>query len=461
MRTEQLILKPLINNEEYSRKVLPFVQKEFFSDGNEQLVFDKIKTFIDKYNSIPSREALVVDLDNDKSLNDDQFIQCGKIINELVVEESPDFKWLCDTTEKFCQEKAVYNAIMESIKIIDGKEKNKNSGTIPEILSDALSVSFDNHVGHDFLDDYEKRYEFYHTKEDKIPFDIELLNDITKGGLSRKSLNIILAGTGVGKSLAMCHMASNNLMDGRNVLYITLEMAEEKIAERIDANLLNVPLDELVSLPKDLYSKKVKRVQSETPGKLIIKEYPTACAGSGHFRHLLNELKIKRNFIPDIMYIDYLNIALSMRVKPGSLANSYTIVKAIAEEMRGLAVEKNIPIVSATQTTRSGSTSSDPDLTDTSESFGLPATADFMFAMISDDDLQQAGQFMIKQLKNRYSDPTYNKRFVVGVDRSKMKLYDAEPSAQHNILDGPVMDDTAVGKRVKEETIGQLKFNAS
>ena len=454
MRIEQLVLKHLINNEDYARKTIPFLQKEYFTDSNEQIVFEKIKTFIASYNSIPSREALAIEIDNDKTINDDQFKSCGKVIDELTVEEAPDLQWLLDRTEKFCQEKAVYNAIMESIQIIDGKDKKSNSGTIPTILSDALSVSFDNHIGHDFLDDADKRYDFYHKVEDKVPFDIDLMNIITKGGLSKKSLNIILAGTGVGKSLAMCHWAANNLTEGKNVLYITLEMAEERIAERIDANLLNVPLDDLGNLSEDLYKKKINRVRKETAGKLIIKEYPTASAGTGHFRHLLNELSMKRNFKPDIIYIDYLNIALSMRIKPGAQVNSYSYIKAIAEELRGLAVERDVPIVSATQTTRKGFTNSDPGLEDTSESFGLPATADFMIAMVSSDDLQAQGCVMFKQLKNRYSDPVQNKKFKVGVDRSKMRLYDVELEHQDLIQDTPsVMDNTDSGKRINEERL--------
>ena len=462
MRVERIILKHLINNEPYTRKVIPFLFKEYFGDTNEQAVFEKIKDFLNDYNKIPTKEALVVELDNDKSLNDDQFQECGKIIKDLVVEESPDFQWLIDKTEKFCQEKAVYNAIMKSIGIIDGKEKKQSSNAIPDILSEALGVSFDTHVGHDFLDDYEHRYDFYHTKEDKIPFDIELLNIVTKGGLSRKSLNVILAGTGVGKSLAMCHMASANLMDGKNVLYITLEMAEEKIAERIDANLLNIPLSDLGDLPKDSYFSKVERVNKETPGKLIIKEYPTATAGAGHFRHLINELSMKRNFEPDIIYVDYLNIAVSMRIKPGMSSGTYTYIKAIAEELRGLAVERNVPIVSATQLNREGFKSSDPDLTDTCESFGLPATADFMVAMISDEELQSKGQAIFKQLKNRYSDPTLNRKFKVGVDRDKMKLYDVEASAQEGLLDGPIFDKTDTGQQIiqeKKDKVHQLNFS--
>ena len=463
MRIEQLVLKHLINNEDYARKTIPFLQKEYFSDSTEGLVFEKIKKFINDYNSIPSREALSIEIDNDKSINDEQFKSCGKIIDELTIDEAPDVQWLLDKTEKFCQEKAVYNAIMESIQIIDGKDKKKSSGTIPNILSDALSVSFDNHIGHDFLDDAEKRYNFYHTTENKIPFDIELLNAVTKEGLSNKSLNIILAGTGVGKSLAMCHFAANNLTDGKNVLYITLEMAEEKIAERIDANLLNIPLDDLSGLSKADYQKKIDSLKKTTAGKLIIKEYPTASAGTGHFRHLLNELSIKRNFKPDIIYVDYLNIALSMRVKPGQQVNSYTYIKAIAEELRGLAVERDVPIVSATQTTRKGFTNSDPGLEDTSESFGLPATADFMIAMVSSDDLQAQGAIMFKQLKNRYSDPVMNKKFKVGVDRAKMRLFDIDAAYQDLTPDHDtqaVMDNTTTGQRINQEKIaGKLGFN--
>tara|TARA_E500000178_G_scaffold356253_1_gene432787 strand:- start:539 stop:1735 length:1197 start_codon:yes stop_codon:yes gene_type:complete len=379
-------------------------------------------------------------LDKDEKIADGEFQNATKIVQNLTIEEQVQKEWLLDQTETFCQEKAVYNAIMESIHIIDGKDKEQGKGAIPDILTKALSVSFDTHIGHDFLENYEERYEFYHRKEERIPFDIELLNQITKGGIPRKSLNIILAGTGVGKSLAMCHMASANLMDGKNVLYITNEMSEEKIAERIDANLLNVSLDDLKSLPKEMYTKKVKRVRDKTLGKLIIKEYPTASAHVGHFRHLVNELGLKRNFTPDIIYVDYLNICMSQRIRAGSNVNSYTYVKAIAEELRGLAVEKNIPIVSATQTTRSGYSNSDPGMEDVSESFGLPATADLMLAMISTEELEDLDQIMIKQLKNRYSDPGSNKRFVVGIDRSKMRLFDAEEGAQDDILGAGIPD---------------------
>ncbi len=439
-RIETTILKHLINDEDYARKVIPFLSSEYFSESTERLLLDKIVDFVNEYNTVPTRESLLIELDKDEKIADGEFQNATKIVQNLTIEEQVQKEWLLDQTETFCQEKAVYNAIMESIHIIDGKDKEQGKGAIPDILTKALSVSFDTHIGHDFLENYEERYEFYHRKEERIPFDIELLNQITKGGIPRKSLNIILAGTGVGKSLAMCHMASANLMDGKNVLYITNEMSEEKIAERIDANLLNVSLDDLKSLPKEMYTKKVKRVRDKTLGKLIIKEYPTASAHVGHFRHLVNELGLKRNFTPDIIYVDYLNICMSQRIRAGSNVNSYTYVKAIAEELRGLAVEKNIPIVSATQTTRSGYSNSDPGMEDVSESFGLPATADLMLAMISTEELEDLDQIMIKQLKNRYSDPGSNKRFVVGIDRSKMRLFDAEEGAQDDILGAGIPD---------------------
>jgi archaellum biogenesis ATPase FlaH len=367
--------------------------------------------------------------------------------------EKQDEQWLIDSTEKWCQEKAIYNAIMDSIQILDGTDGKNDKGAIPELLSDALSVSFDPNIGHDYMDDSDSRYDFYHRVEERVPFDLEYMNKITKGGIPKKSLNIILAGTGVGKSLAMCHMASANLLDGKNVLYITMEMAEEKIAERIDANLLNVTLDDLSALSKDMYDKKIERVRGKTSGKLIVKEYPTASAGSGHFRHLLNELKLKKHFVPDIIYIDYLNICTSSRIKGGAQVNSYTLVKAIAEELRGLAVEFNVPVVSATQTTRSGYSNSDVGLEDTSESFGLPATADFMVALISSEELEDLGQIMVKQLKNRYGDPNTYKRFVVGVDRAKMRLFDVEQTAQEDIGydDKPIFDNSGFGQRARED----------
>lgn len=438
MNLEKTILNHLLHNEEYARKVLPFVKTDYFLDNSQRILYEKILDYTQQYNTVPTREALAIEIDNDSKISEGHFNEVVEMLSTFSEPEAEtNIDWLVDTTEKFCQEKAVYNAIMESIKIIDGKDKQLGKAAIPEILSEALAVSFDNNVGHDFLEDVGRRYDFYHKVEERIPFDLDYLNRITKGGLPRKTLNIILAGTGVGKSLFMCHMAANNLMQGKNVLYITMEMAEERIAERIDANLLNTPVDDLQNLPREMYEKKVAKLRERTPGKLIIKEYPTTSAGAGHFRHLINELALKKNFKPDIVYIDYLNICTSMRFKPGSNVNSYMFVKAIAEELRGLAVEKNVPIISATQTTRSGFTSSDPGLEDTSESFGLPATADLMFALIATEELQNLNQIMVKQLKNRYSDPTSNKRFVIGVDRPKMKLYDVEQAAQAGIMEGP------------------------
>ena len=451
MRIEQTILRHLVHKENFARKALPFLRDEYFSDSSERLIYHRINEFVQKYNDIPSREALEIDLEQIKNLSEDQYSGCVDIIKSLEEPEPIDDQWLVDETERFCQDRAIYNAIMDSIGIIDGKDKDRTKGSIPEILTSALAVSFDSHIGHDFLEDYEDRFDFYHRVEERIPFDLEMLNTITRGGLPRKSLNIILAGTGVGKTLAMCHMAASNLVLGKNVLYITMEMAEEKIAERIDANLLNVAVDELAQLPKNSYEKKVERVRNKTVGKLIIKEFPTASAHVGHLRHLLNELQLKRSFVPDIIYIDYLNICLSARIKAGANVNSYTYVKAIAEELRGLAVEKNLPIVSATQTTRTGYSNSDPGLEDTSESFGLPATADFMIALVSSDQLSDLNQIMIKQLKNRYNDPTINRRFVVGVDRAKMRMYDLDDSAQSTAEDKPLMDTTSFGQRAEED----------
>ena len=451
MRIEETILRHLVHKEHFARKALPFLRDEYFSDSSERLIYHRINEFVQKYNDIPSREALEIDLDQIKNLSEDQYAKCVDIIQNLEEPEAVEDQWLIDETERFCQDRAIYNAIMDSIGIIDGKDKDRTKGSIPEILTSALAVSFDSHIGHDFLEDYEERFNFYHKVEERIPFDLEMLNTITRGGLPRKSLNIILAGTGVGKTLAMCHMAAANLALGKNVLYITMEMAEEKIAERIDSNLLNVAVDALTDLPKDSYEKKVERIRNKTVGKLIIKEFPTASAHVGHLRHLLNELQLKRSFVPDIIYIDYLNICLSARIKTGANVNSYTYVKAIAEELRGLAVEKNLPIVSATQTTRTGYSNSDPGLEDTSESFGLPATADFMIALVSSDQLQDLNQIMIKQLKNRYNDPTINRRFVVGVDRAKMRLYDLEDSAQTTTNDKPLMDSTSFGQRAEED----------
>jgi len=437
MKLEQAIIKNLIYNEEYLRKVLPFIKPEYFSDRTERTLFNEITSFTNTYNNAPSIEAIGISVKEKNNLSDDEVKKCQDYIQEVEKNRSTEseIQWLIDKTEKFCQEKAIYNAVLGSISILDGKDKANDKGAIPKILSDALAVSFDTTVGHDYLENSDERYEFYHRKEERIPFDLDYFNKITKGGLPAKTLNIALAGTGVGKSLFMCHVAAGCMVQGKNVLYITLEMAEEKIAERIDANLLNVTLDDLMELPKDMYDKRVQKVREKTTGKLIIKEYPTASASVTHFRTLLNELNLKRSFIPDIIFVDYLNICCSSRIKAGANINSYTYVKSIAEELRGLAVEYNVPIVSATQTTRSGFTSSDPGLEDTSESFGLPATADLMFALISSEELEELGQMMVKQLKNRYNDPTFHKRFTIGVDRSKMKLFDVEQSAQVGIAD--------------------------
>lgn len=434
MNLELVILKNLIHNEEYLRKVLPFLKPEYFVGKKESAIFTSIIDFTNKYNTPPSIEALRIAV-NDLNLSQDGFVELNFYINDLEGGDSSKIDWLIDQTEEFCKDKSIYNALMDSVAIFDGSDKARDTGTIPKLLTDALAVSFDNSVGHDYLEDAASRYEFYHRKESKIPFDLEYFNKITKGGLSTKTLNVILAGTGVGKSLFMCHVAAACMAQGKNVLYITMEMAEERIAERIDANLLNVTMDELMSLNEESYIKKVERVRSKTVSKLIIKEYPTASASSAHFRTLLNELNLKRNFEPDIIFIDYLNICCSSRLKVGSNVNSYTYVKAIAEELRGLAVEYNVPLVTATQTTRSGFGSSDPGMEDVSESFGLPATADMMFALISSEELEQMDQIMVKQLKNRYSDLTHHKRFTIGIDRAKMKLYDTEQSSQNDIID--------------------------
>jgi replicative DNA helicase len=455
MRLEQTILKNLIHNEDYLRKVIPFLSPDYFSDSVERTIFNEIVQFTETYNNPPTTEAVGLAVKEKRNLTAEEVQKCESYLQEIGDSsyEKPQIQWIVDKTEKFCQEKAIYNAVLGSISILDGKDKTHDKGSIPKILSDALAISFDSSVGHDYLDNSDSRYEFYHRKEERIPFDIDLLNKITKGGLPNKTLNIALAGTGVGKSLFMCHVAASCLVQGKNVLYITLEMAEEKIAERIDANLLNVTVDELIELPKDLYDKKVARVREKTTGKLIIKEYPTASASTIHFRTLLNELNLKRNFVPDIIFIDYLNICCSSRLKTGANVNSYTYVKAIAEELRGLAVEQSVPIVSATQTTRSGYTSSDPGLEDTSESFGLPATADFMFALVSSEELEELGQIMIKQLKNRYNDPTFHKRFTIGIDRSKMRLFDIEQSAQIGLADAGHSDKplNTFGTREKSE----------
>ena len=439
-KIEFLILRNFLHNEQFTRKVLPFIKAEYFEDTSQKVIFEEILNFVQKYNQLATKEILSIEVENRKDINEDSFKQISNLIENLD-DDPTEIDWLVNTTEKWCRDRAIYIALMESIHIADGKDEKKNRDSIPSILSDALAVSFDPNIGHDYLLDYEKRYESYHRKEEKIEFDLEFFNKITKGGLPNKTLNIALAGTGVGKSLFMCHVAASVLLQGRNVLYITLEMAEERIAERIDANLLNIPIQQLNELPKQMFETKVNSLAKKTQGTLIIKEYPTASAHSGHFKALLNELALKKSFKPDIIFIDYLNICASSRFKGGGNINSYTLVKSIAEELRGLAVEFNVPIVSATQTTRSGFGSSDVELTDTSESFGLPATADLMFALISTEELEQLGQILVKQLKNRYNDPTVNKRFVVGIDRAKMRLYDVEQDAQKDILDSGKEDE--------------------
>ena len=431
---EFLILRNLIFNEDYSRKVSPFIKDDYFDDIKQKIIFQEIKNYLEKYKNLVTKDILLIEVENRSDINDSIFKEIVELINSFE-DESGELEWLIDSTEKWCRDRAIYLALMESIQIADGNDESRGRDGIPRILSDALAVSFDNNIGHDYLQDYEKRFESYHRKEERIPFDLEYFNKITKGGLPNKTLNIALAGTGVGKSLFMCHVASSALLQNKNVLYITLEMAEEKIAERIDANLLNVNIQDITDLPKPMFDTKVEELAKKTQGTLIIKEYPTASAHSGHFKGLLNELALKKSFRPDIIFVDYLNICASSRYRANSNVNSYSYIKAIAEELRGLAVEANVPILSATQTTRSGYSSTDVDLTDTSESFGLPATADLMFALISTEELEGVNQIMVKQLKNRYNDPTVRKRFVVGIDRAKMRLYDCEQSAQEEIVD--------------------------
>jgi len=426
------------------RKVLPFIKPDYFQ-GIYKTLFKEVGKYIGKYNKLPTQETLVIELE---SLSEEQYNLALDIVPHLFTKEKIDNNWLLDSTEKWCQDRAIYNAVMESISIIDGKHESLTKNALPELLSKALGISFDANVGHDYVENAEERFDFYHTEEDRIPFDLDYFNKITKGGVPNKTLNIALAGTGVGKSLFMCHVAANALTQGKNVLYITMEMAEERIAERIDANLLNVPIDQLANMSKDMFTRKVSNLTKKTNGKLIIKEYPTGSAHAGHFRALLNELKLKRQFVPDMIFIDYLNICASSRMKTmGGSINSYTYIKAIAEELRGLAVEFNIPLFSATQTTRSGYSNSDVGLEDTSESFGLPATADLMFALISTEELEKLGQFMVKQLKNRYNDPTMHKRFVIGVDRSKMRLYDVLEVEQTLQDDTPVFDNTELADK--------------
>ena len=456
-RLETTVLRNLIFNEDYSRKVIPFIEPDYFEQRSEKVIFEEITSFIVKYGSAITVEALNIEVENRTDLTEDE-VKGIREINSSLNDSPVDQQWLLDCTEKWCRDRAIYLALMESIHIADGNDDKKNRDAIPSILSDALSVSFDNNIGHDYLEDYEDRYESYHRKEDKIPFDLEYFDKITKGGLPNKTLNIALAGTGVGKSLFMCHVASSVLLQGKNVLYITLEMAEEKIAERIDANLLNVNIQDITDLPRPMFENKVTSLSKKTQGTLIIKEYPTASAHSGHFKTLLNELALKKSFKPDIIFIDYLNICASSRYRANSGVNSYSYIKAIAEELRGLAVETNLPIVSATQTTRSGFGSSDVDLTDTSESFGLPATADLMFALISTEELEGLNQIMVKQLKNRYNDPTLFKRFVVGIDRAKMRLYDCEQKAQEDIVDSGHEEGYNIEEKKPKTSFAEFKF---
>ena len=461
---ERTTLTNLIYNEDYTRKVLPFIKAEYFANRNERVVFEEIEKFLEKYNSLPTKETLTIGIDNRKDITDEEYKKVVDIISSLD-KTDVDLQWLHDETEKFCKDKAIYNAVLDGIKIIDGKDKDRTPEAIPSILSDALAVSFDLSVGHDYVEDGLDRYDFYHKKEIKIPFDLDYFNKITKGGLPQKTLNIALAGTGVGKSLFMCHMAASTLMQGKNVLYITLEMAEERIAERIDANLMNVTIDDLHTLPKKMFESYLTRINKKTNGKLIVKEYPTASAHVGNFRSLIKELALKRSFKPDIIFIDYLNICASSRFRGNANVGSYFYIKAIAEELRGLAVETNVPIMSATQTTRGGFVSSDIGLEDTSESFGLPATADLMFALISTEELEDLNQICVKQLKNRYNDPTMNKRFILGIDGAKMKLYDVEQQAQNDLVDSgqekdeqPVFDNTPfAGKTSKYEKFSDIK----
>jgi replicative DNA helicase len=456
-KVETTILRNLLFNNEYCRKVLPFIKSEYFENLHEKVVFEEICKFIVAYEELATKEVLLIETEKRTDITEDTYKTICDYVSKLD-DGHADLEWVSDTTEKWCRDRAIYLALMESIKIADGQDEKKNRDAIPSILQEALAVGFDNNVGHDYLNDFEKRFEFYHKKQERISFDLDYFNKITKGGMPNKTLNIALAGTGVGKSLFMCHVAASVLLQGKNVLYITLEMSEEKIAERIDANLLNINIKDIETLPKVMFESKVNSIAKKTQGTLIIKEYPTASAHSGHFRALLNELQLKKSFRPDIIFVDYLNICASSRYKGNISVNSYSYIKSIAEELRGLAVEANVPIVSATQTTRSGSTNSDPDLTDTSESFGLPATADLMFALISTEELEQLGQIMVKQLKNRYNDPTMNKRFVVGIDRAKMRLYDVEQNAQKDILDSGKEEEYTYDENQNQSKFSGFKF---
>ena len=437
-RIENTIISSLFFNEDYTRKVLPFVKEEYFGNRVEQLLYGEIFKFVEKYNNLPTKDAMLIELGQRKDINEEELNHLKDYVTQIENTE-PDVQWLTETTEKFCKDRAVHNAVLSGIKILDGKNKKQTAEAIPHILSDALAVSFDKSVGHDYIEDADDRFKWYHTKEKRYQFDLDYMNRITKGGVPSKTLNIALAGTGVGKSLFMCHLASSYLLQGLNVLYITLEMAEERIAERIDANLLDVTMEDLHDMPQQLYEGKITKLREKTQGQLVIKEYPTASAHSGHFKSLMNELALKKSFRPDVIFIDYLNICASSRFKGGNIS-SYFYVKAIAEELRGLAVEFNVPIFSATQTTRTGYVSTDIGLEDTSESFGLPATADFMFALISNEELEALGQMKVKQLKNRYNDPSINRAFIIGVDRAKMRLYDVQQKAGE-IVDANQVDE--------------------
>lgn len=459
MRIEQVILGTLVHDEEYTRKVIPFLKPEYFQDSVEKIIFEKIEGFVTRYNKNPTRQTLLIELEKDEHIGEDLYDKSVKYVKDIDYEKKEP-QWLIDQTEDFCQDRSMYSAIMESVRIIDGDHKTKDRGSIPKIVSDALAVSFDKNLGHDYFGDAMDRYDRYNRKEERIPFDIERLNKITGGGLKKKTLNIWQAGTGVGKTMLMCHQAASNLMDGKNVLYITLEMSEDEISMRVDANLMNIPMDSFEGFPKDTYENKINSLKRKTQGRLVVREYPTAAAGSGHFRHLLNELALKDNFFPDVLYIDYLNICLSSRFKGAANISSYNYVKSVAEELRGLAVEKSIPIVTATQTNRTGFVNSDPGLEDTSESFGVPMTADLMVAITRTEKMDELGQLMFKQLKNRYSDPTKNRRFVVGVDIMKMRLFNVEQTAQAEVLNETTDKDDNTPKfgKKKKKDFSQL-FN--
>ena len=458
-RIESTVLKNLIYNEDYMRKVFPFLKKEYFTDSADSILFDEIDKFVTKYNACPTVDALEIQISNSKSIPEHTYTAIEELFNDLKDYTKPKFEWLVDETEKFCKDKSVYNAIVQSVRIIEGKDTSLSADGIPSVLQDALAVCFDTNVGHDYFENEESRFEFYHKEENRIPFDIDLLNKITNGGLPNKTLTVLMGGTGTGKSLVMCHMAATNLNEGKNVLYITMEMAEERIAERIDANLMDINLVDLKDISKDMFMSRVDKIKQKTQGKLIIKEYPTASAHAGHFKMLLNELSLKKSFVPDIIYIAYLNICASSRYKASSATNSYTLVKAIAEELRGLAQTSNLPIISATQTNREGISSSDMDLTNTSESIGLAYTVDLFLALITTEDLENMGQLMIKQLKNRFGDPNMYKRFVVGIDRSKMKLYNLDNSAQKDISDkGREQDGNNFGRPIRPRDFSSIKF---